>query len=129
MLDSFKEENGATRLVPGSHLFGKQPVIGTKSISVEAPCGTALILDGRTRHGTGTNIGKTERRSILTTFCSPQFLPQENYTVGVNRKVLKTADNDLRSLLGLKVWNAYGRIGHPTDEFIDLDEKLIGEIG
>ena len=89
----------------------------------------ALILDGRTWHGTGTNIGKTERRSILTTFCSPQFRPQENYTVGVNRKVLKTADNDLRSLLGLKVWNAYGRIGHPTDEFIDLDEKLIGEIG
>mgnify|MGYP001163485489 FL=1 len=128
MLDSFKEKNGATRLVPGSHLFGKQPVKGTKSISVEAPSGTALILDGRTWHGTGANIGKTQRRSILTTFCSPQFRPQENYTVGIKRKVLKTADNDLRSLLGLKVWNAYGRIGHPTDEFIDLDAQLIGEI-
>jgi len=128
MLDTFTEENGATRLVPGSHLLGKQPVIGIKSIPAEAQSGTALILDGRTWHGTGANIGKTQRRAILTTFCAPQFRPQENYTVGIKRHVLKMADNDLRSLLGLKVWNAYGRNGHPTDEFIDPDAQLIGEL-
>ena len=79
-------------------------------------------------HGTGANIGGGERRAVLTTFCAPQFRPQENYTVGTRSEVLARADDDLRTLLGFKIWNAYGRTGHPTDKFISPDAELIGEL-
>merc|ERR1711969_455678 len=114
MLDPFTEENGATQLVPGSHLLGRQPDPDAISIAATAPVGTALMVDGRTWHGTGANIGGGERRAVLTTFCAPQFRPQENYTVGTRSEVLAKADDDLRTLLGFKIWNAYGRTGHPT---------------
>ena len=128
MLDPFTEKNGATQVVPGSHLLGRQPDPDAISIAATAPAGTALVVDGRTWHGTGANIGGGERRAVLTTFCAPQFRPQENYTVGTRSEVLARADDDLRTLLGLKIWNAYGRTGHPTDKFISPGAELIGEL-
>ena len=128
MLDNFTEDNGGTRLVPGSHLLGRQPATDAKSIAATAPAGTALMVDGRTWHGTGANTGDDERRAVLTTFCTPQFRPQENYTIGTRPEVLAKADNDLRTLLGLKIWHAYGRTGHPTEEFIRPDADLVGEL-
>ena len=128
MLDAFTEENGGTRLVPGSHLLGRQPDEEAVSVAATAPAGTVLLVDGRTWHGTGANTGKEERCGILTTFCAPQFRSQENYTVGTRSEVLESADDDLRMLLGLKIWNAYGRTGHPTDEFISPVTEPIGEL-
>ena len=128
MLDPFREENGGTRLVPGSHLFGRQPDADAISTAATAPAGTALMVDGRTWHGTGANIGGGERRAVLTTFCTPQFRPQENYTVGTRAEVLDKADDDLRTLLGFKIWNGYGRTGPPTDEFISQGAEQIGEL-
>ena len=128
MLDHFSEENGGTRLVPGSHLLGRQPDADAESIAATAPAGTALLVDGRTWHGTGANRSDGERRAILTTFCAPQFRPQENYTVGTRPEVLRQANDDLRALLGLKVWNAYGRTGHPTADFVTPGADLIGEL-
>ncbi len=128
MLDHFSEENGGTRLVPGSHLLGRQPEADAASIAATAAAGTALMVDGRTWHGTGANRGSSERRATLTTFCAPQFRPQENYTVGTRPEVLSQASDDLRALLGLKVWNAYGRTGHPTADFVTPGEDLIGEL-
>jgi ectoine hydroxylase-related dioxygenase (phytanoyl-CoA dioxygenase family) len=128
MLDSFTEENGGTRLVPRSHLLGRQPDPDATSIAATAPAGTALMVDGRTWHGTGANIAGGERRAVLTTFCTPQFRPQENYTVGTRSEVLDKADDDLRTLLGFKIWNGYGRTGPPTDEFISQGTEPIGEL-
>ena len=128
MLDPFTEKNGATQVVPGSHLLGRQPDEDAVSVATTAPAGTALVVDGRTWHGTGANIGGGERRAVLTTFCAPQFRPQENYTVGTRSEVLERADDDLRTLLGFKIWNAYGRTGHPTDKFISLSTEPIGEL-
>ena len=128
MLDSFTEENGGTQVVPGSHLLGRQPDEDAVSVAATAPAGTVLVVDGRTWHGTGANNGSGERRAVLTTFCAPQFRPQENYTVGARSEVLERADDDLRTLLGFKIWNAYGRTVHPTDEFISPGAEPIGEL-
>ena len=128
MLDDFTESNGGTRLVPGSHLSGRQPDLAAKSIAATGPAGTALLCDGRIWHGTGANTSKKPRRAVLTTFCTPQFRPQENYTVGTRQEVLDTANSDLLELLGFKIWNAYGRTGHPTDDYIVRERIPIGEL-
>ncbi len=132
MLDDFTESNGATRVVPGSHLAGRHPNPGrdaaVNTIGAVAPAGTALVTDGRLWHGTGANVGNTSRHAVLATFCGPQFRTQENFTVGVNDEVLRRASPRLATLLGFKVWWAYGRTGNPTVELIDRDEPRLGEL-
>ncbi|MEE2752908.1 MAG: phytanoyl-CoA dioxygenase family protein [Candidatus Latescibacterota bacterium] len=130
MLVDFTAEIGATRLVPGSHLSGCQPdENGNRhAVQPEAPAGSAIVLDARTWHGTGANTGTTDRLALLSTFCGPQFRSQENLTVGTHDSVLAEADDNLRALLGFKVWNAYGRVESPAVEFIVPGEKSFGEM-
>lgn len=122
MLNDFTEANGGTRIVPRSHLAGRHPDArldaDVQTVAAEGPAGTALFTDGRVWHGTGANIGNSPRYGLITTFCGPQFRPQENYTVGLDEQVLREASPRLRALLGFKVWWAYGRTGDPTQEFI-----------
>src|SRR5205807_204139 len=68
MLDDFTPENGATRIVPGSHKLCRQPDF-TKASEwpeitrpVTAPAGTAMALDGRLWHQTGANVTRDQRR-------------------------------------------------------------------
>jgi len=130
MLVDFTAEIGATRLVPGSHLRGRQPDNSgeTKAVQPEAPAGTALVLDARTWHGTGANTSDRDRLAILSTFCGPQFRAQENLTLGTHEDVVHAAADAPRALLGFKVWNAYGRIESPAVEFISPGERSLGEL-
>lgn len=132
MLDDFTEENGATRIVPGSHLRGRQPDPqkdeDAATIAATGSAGNAVAFDGRLWHGTGANTGNSRRMGLLTTFCGPQFRPQENFTLGTRPEVRAQASPDLLELLGFRVWCAYGRTGNPTIDFIDPLETLPGEM-
>ena len=130
MLVDFTAGNGGTRVVPGSHLFGRQPdrTSNMKAVASEGPAGTALIIDARVWHGTGANVTGGQRLALLTTFCGPQFRPQENFTVGTSQEVLREAAPELLALLGFKVWHAYGRIENPAVEFISPREPSLGEL-
>lgn len=128
MLVDFTACNGATKVVPGSHLRGYQPdkTGKEKTIQAEAPAGTALVLDARTWHGTGAHTGEGDRLALLSTYCGPQFRQQENLTIGTRQEIIDEADTDLLRLLGFKVWNAYGRIESPVVEFVDRRETAPG---
>ncbi len=132
MLSGFTAENGGTRVVPRSHLIGRQPDADrdtdVEAVAAEGRAGTALVLDGRTWHGTGANVTDAPRWAVISTFCGPQFRPQENFTVGTSSEVLKQASPELLALLGFKVWNAYGRIESPAVEFISPSETSLGEM-
>ena len=132
MLNGMSKQNGGTRIVPGSHLFGRHPdkVLDKdiEVISAEGPPGCAIITDGRVWHGTGANITKENRLALLITFCGPQFRPQENFTLGVKKDVFSNLNDYQKELLGFKVWNGYGRIGNPTDIFLDIENHEIGEL-
>ena len=132
MLNGMSKENGGTRIVPGSHLFGRHPdkVLDKdiEVISAEGPPGCAIITDGRVWHGTGANITKDNRLALLITFCGPQFRPQENFTLGIKKDVFSNLNDYQKELLGFKVWNGYGRIGNPTDTFLDIENHEIGEL-
>lgn len=132
MLDDFTEENGATRVVPGSHMSGRQPDpvadAALETIPAVAPAGTAMIFEGRLWHGTGANIGNTTRRGLLTTYCGPQYRPQENFTIGTDPAVLDAASPDLLQLLGFRVWGGYGRTDSPLVDFVDRGAPPVGEM-
>ena len=131
LLVDFHADNGATRVVPGSHLSGRQPkpeLYGEEDlVPIEAPAGTAMFFEGRLWHGSGTNRTDEPRMGLLNTYCGPQFRPQENYTLGMLPEVLADAPLLLRELVGFKVWNGYGRFDAPAVEMIDR-RQLIGEL-
>ena len=131
LLVDFHAANGATRVVPGSHLSGRQPkpelYRDEDLVAIEAPAGSAMIFEGRLWHGSGTNRTDEPRMGLLNTYCGPQFRPQENYTLGLLPEVLAGAPRRLKELVGLKVWNGYGRFDTPAVELVSR-EQLIGEL-
>ena len=131
LIVDFHAANGATRVVPGSHLSGRQPkpelYRDEDLVSIEAPAGTAMFFEGRLWHGSGTNHTGEPRMGLLNTYCGPQFRPQENYTLGLLPEVLAAAPRRLKELVGLKVWNGYGRFDTPAAELVSGDQ-LIGEL-
>ena len=64
MASDFVRGNGATMVVPGSHLAGRLPrpeessdhVVAT-AVPLEAPAGSCVVYDARLWHGTGVNDG------------------------------------------------------------------------
>ena len=132
MLVDFTADNGGTRLVPRSHLYGVPPayddVRTDEIIAAEGPAGSAMIFDGRLWHGTGANVSDVERLGLLTTFCGPMFRPQENFTVGLAPKVYEEASPELLALLGFKIWSGYGRIETPATDFISHRESSLAEL-
>ncbi|MEM7031976.1 MAG: phytanoyl-CoA dioxygenase family protein [Chloroflexota bacterium] len=132
MIGDFSEENGGTRVVPGSHLSGRQPVEfseqDVKSVGAEGPAGTALMIDARIWHGTGANVSNDLRWAVLSTFCGPQFRTQENFTLGTSPEVVAEASPELLTLFGFNVWNAYGRTDDPVVEYVQPGKYSIGEL-
>ena len=122
-LRDFSAETGSTRVVPGSHLSGRQPVAGDDTpdavASVAGQAGTVLVIDGRIWHGTGANATDRDRLTVITTFCGPQYRTQENYFLGAEPSVLAQADERLKALLGYKIWHSYGRTENPVATFVD----------
>jgi ectoine hydroxylase-related dioxygenase (phytanoyl-CoA dioxygenase family) len=114
MLDDFTPENGATRIIPGSHRLNRQPdyLAGEGNevgIPVCAPAGSVMIFDGRLWHQTGENTTESEhRRGILNYYCRAYVRQQQNFFAGLAPEVLDRATPVMRRLLG---WENYLSLG------------------
>ena len=130
MLNDFTADNGGTRLVPRSHLTGRQPTdtLDLHPIAAEGPAGTAVIFEGRTWHGTGSNTSDRVRLGLLATFCGPQFRTQENYTLGILPEVYEQCSPELLRRLGFGLWNAYGRVGSPVRVLAKPEDERVGAL-
>ena len=132
MLVDFTEANGATRLVPGSHLTGAQPDPAvphrTASVAAAAPAGTALAWDGRTWHSAGLNVSRGARYGVQTSFTGPQFRQMENYTLGTRPEVLAELTEEERALLGFRVWSGYGNTGDAGEAYARPGAEALGEL-
>lgn len=123
-LDDFTKENGATRLVPGSHNW-TQPVVQDSAVHyAEMPAGSLLVFDGALWHGGGGNTTRQQRRrSINLNFNLSWLRQQENQYVGIPREIWLAMPERLQRLLGLQKVNfLYGSVDYtdPLDYFIDL---------
>lgn len=80
-LDDFTVQNGATRLVPGSHLeYGlppketRQPLyMHPKQIVAVAPAGSAVIFNGHVWHSGTLNSSKGTRRALQCIHIAPTY--------------------------------------------------------
>lgn len=77
LLDDFTEENGATRLVPGSHLSGATPEEAMSDprkphpdeILLVEPAGTVVVFNSHVWHGGTENRSRAPRRALHAYFC------------------------------------------------------------
>ncbi len=77
--DDFTLENGATRIIPGSHKYEPFPsddVIRKLETSVVAPAGFFIVLDAMTYHAAGENRSSDTRSGVNHVFVLP-FMRQQ----------------------------------------------------
>ncbi|MBL8299380.1 MAG: phytanoyl-CoA dioxygenase family protein [Rhodanobacteraceae bacterium] len=130
MLTDFTRTNGATELVPGTHLSGAYPdkLAEYPIEQPEAIAGSLLVFDGRLWHGNGANSGDSERIGVLATYCAPQFRQQENAMLGVEPALWDEMPERLKARLGYKVWNGYGRVEAEFSGFVAPHTRSHGEL-
>ncbi len=111
-LTDFTDANGATRLVPGSHLAPENPIFGGEyeTVAAEMPKGSVLVWHGSLWHGGGANRTDERRVGIAMNYCAGYIRQQENQQLGVPNEVARTFPRRLQELLGYSVYN--GLIGH-----------------
>ncbi len=132
MITDFTKENGATHLVPGSHLSGASPdpTVPYKmdTVQAEGEAGTAFVFDGRLWHGGGANQSSSPRVGLVTNYCAPFCRPIENYTRGMKPEVLKRCPPGIVRRLGFQTWNAYGHTGELDTNFAKDAIDCLGEL-
>ncbi len=120
-LTDFTEANGATRIVPGSHIWPDYPEIQVPpegqvddrypSIAAEMPRGSVCFFLGTTYHGGGANHTDEDRLGITMAYCAEWLRPQENLTVAVAQERAATFDPALQALMGWRPGHS-GSLGH-----------------
>ena len=104
-LTDFSEEVGATRVIPGSHLWEDYNDRGTPDMTIPAVLkkGDSLMLSGKVSHGGGANLTEdTLRRCILLVFNSGFLMPLEAHPFAVPLEVVRELPPKIQGLLGFR---------------------------
>jgi ectoine hydroxylase-related dioxygenase (phytanoyl-CoA dioxygenase family) len=111
-LTDFTEENGATRVVPGSHLADCSPDFGGRYDTVAVPMtrGSVLVWHGSLWHGGGANRTTGWRAGVAMNYCAGYVRQQENQQLGLAPDLVATFPPRLQELVGYGVYR--GLIGH-----------------
>ncbi len=120
-LTDFTADNGATRIVPGSHRADRSPAFGRsyESIPAEMPAGSVLVWHGSLWHGGGANRTSRRRVGIAMNYCAGFLRQQENQQLGIPREMVREFSPRLQELVGYGLYN--GLIGH-------IDKRVPAEL-
>jgi ectoine hydroxylase-related dioxygenase (phytanoyl-CoA dioxygenase family) len=86
MLDGFTSNNGATRVVPGSHKWNRRPqdfmddptAAHPEEVLVLGPAGSVVVMNAHCWHGGTANQTDRPRRAMHSFFCRDD-VPQQQY--------------------------------------------------
>jgi ectoine hydroxylase-related dioxygenase (phytanoyl-CoA dioxygenase family) len=111
-ITEFTERNGATRLIPGTHLSDHSPdLAGTyESIPAEMAKGSVLVWVGSLWHGGGANHTDSRRVGMAMNYCAGYIRQQENQQLGIPPHIVQHFSRRLQELVGYSIYK--GLIGH-----------------
>jgi ectoine hydroxylase-related dioxygenase (phytanoyl-CoA dioxygenase family) len=121
-LDDFTAENGATRVVPGSHRGATARPLAKEAVPVEMPAGSVLLFTGRLWHGAGANSSAAPRLGVVIDYAQPWLRPCEAHTLSADLAQVRQLPWRLQELLGFNQPSPYlgfidGR--HPREWLMD----------
>jgi ectoine hydroxylase-related dioxygenase (phytanoyl-CoA dioxygenase family) len=111
-LSAFRHDNGATRIVPGSHKFPSSPEYGKDydAITAVMPAGSVMLFDSALWHGGGANASDERRFAFSCAYCWGWMRQQENLQLGIDRDIARRFPRRLQELCGYSVYK--GQFGH-----------------
>jgi ectoine hydroxylase-related dioxygenase (phytanoyl-CoA dioxygenase family) len=122
-LTDFTEENGATRVVPGSPSWDddRRATDAEKTQAVMA-AGSVLLYSGSVIHGGGENRSDADRMGINITYCLGWLRTEENQYLSCPPRVARDLDPDLQEMLGYTMGDyALGYYSDP-DEVLQVSD-------
>ncbi|KAL1966010.1 hypothetical protein VTN77DRAFT_4950 [Rasamsonia byssochlamydoides] len=100
-IDDFTADNGATRMVPGSHLWdSKRRPTMEESIPMVCPAGSVIYFLGTTWHCGGPNTTDKPRRAATVQYCQPFIRPVENQFLAVDPRRLPQIPDRIVAMMG-----------------------------
>ncbi|HEY5986128.1 MAG TPA: phytanoyl-CoA dioxygenase family protein [Streptosporangiaceae bacterium] len=111
-ISDFTGDNGATQVVPRSHLADRSPEYGARceSIPVEMAKGSVLIWHGSLWHGGGANRAGNSRVGVSAIYCAGYLRQEENQQLGIPKEMALGFPPRLQELVGYGVY--MGVLGH-----------------
>jgi ectoine hydroxylase-related dioxygenase (phytanoyl-CoA dioxygenase family) len=115
-IDAFTAQNGATEVIPGSHLWDEQEVARHKAepgglekllVTMEIPAGAAFVFPGKLLHRGGANRTDKPRLAFTNQYCAGWARPQENFFLSVPKNVVRTLSPRAQALLGYELWPTF----------------------
>ncbi len=122
-IDDTTEDNGATEILPGSHLWPDDVIDGAVGLSdfmrgkaretdagarpdikkAVMPAGSLMLAKGTLWHRGGANISSTPRLIITPQYCSGWTRQLENMAISVPPEIAKTLPKRARELIGYSI--------------------------
>jgi ectoine hydroxylase-related dioxygenase (phytanoyl-CoA dioxygenase family) len=118
-MSDFTAENGATRVVPGSHRFDDKLEFAEKDTEpAEMPAGSVLFYTGALYHGGGANRSRATRYGVNITYNVSWLRQEENQYLACPQDVARTLPEPLLRLMG------YARGAYALGYVDDLRDPL-----
>jgi ectoine hydroxylase-related dioxygenase (phytanoyl-CoA dioxygenase family) len=118
-ITEFTVENGATRLVLGSHRTGRRDAIPEEETQQATMTkGSVLIWTGSLYHGGGANTTDRVRHAVNLAYCLGWLRQEENQYLAVPHEVAATLDTELLELMG------YARAGLGLGNGVDRSDPM-----
>lgn len=116
----FTRDNGATRLVPGSHRWEQQREAEENEVTqAEMPKGSVVFWLGGLLHGAGANHTDEPRTGIIITLSVNWLVTEENQYLAVPPSIARTLPERTQQLLGYRSSASLGCIaGRPSDNWL-----------
>ncbi|KAK5046198.1 hypothetical protein LTR84_008655 [Exophiala bonariae] len=124
----FTDENGATRVVPGSHAWPDYKETGSHedTIPAEMEAGDCLFISGKIVHGGGSNRTAEElRRCLAFTFAAGYLTPEEAFPFQIRKDIAKTMSTRAQRSIGFRsVYPAPHGAGLWMHDFSELADYI-----
>ena len=109
LLDDFTADNGATRVVPGTHLSNKRPLDALEDTAAShpleklliAPAGTVVVFNSHLWHGGTINKSNLPRRAIHSYYCHYDVAQQTDQSRYIRPETIERLDDAVLTLLNV----------------------------